>query len=69
MSYGISITTLEEVFLRVGEDDEEHMKLVKNIKADEANKNVDASKQEYSIAHDSITSPCTVFWLHFFASF
>lgn len=75
-SYGVGVTTLEEVFLKVGREDEDggSRKSVSELKQEiEETKNEKSSKSlnhsgemeqvdEYSIAENSVEN---VFWLHF----
>ena len=51
--YGISVTSLEEVFLRVGSDDVQVPALVKNeemLKVEQEDENLDKEMREYSVA-------------------
>jgi ATP-binding cassette subfamily A (ABC1) protein 3 len=68
-SYGISVTTLEEVFLRVGHGDDTN----DNLKVrDEIKNQVDAvadSNDDYSIAEDHEMGGFNVFWIHMGALF
>lgn len=68
-SYGISVTTLEEVFLRVGhgDDTDEDKKVkeeLKKIKVEGDDKN-----DNYSVADDHETGIFNVFWINMDAMF
>jgi ATP-binding cassette subfamily A (ABC1) protein 3 len=70
-SYGVSMTTLEEVFLQVESgDSKKDAKNLENIKkrltSEAENKK---EETEYSIAKEQVSGTCNVFWLHFSALF
>ncbi len=68
-SYGISVTTLEEVFLRVGHGDDtsEDLKIKEELK----NKREEAEKVEddFSIAENAVSGACNIFGIHMIALF
>jgi len=69
-SYGISVTTLEEVFLRVGHgDDTDDNKKAKDEIKENLNKIEQDKNDDYSIADDHETGMCNVFWIHMQALF
>jgi ATP-binding cassette subfamily A (ABC1) protein 3 len=63
-SYGISVTTLEEVFLRVGhgDDSNDNQKMKDSIK--EELKQDETMVNEYSIADSAETGTCNIFMDH-----
>ena len=64
-SYGVGITTLEEVFLRIGHGDGDHTNTVEKIKAQTADLNKLSARDkvltEYSIATDNTRNFLTHF--------
>lgn len=68
-SYGISVTTLEEVFLRVGHGDDtaEDLKIKEALK--QKREDNDKIDDDFSIAEDSVTGVFNVFGIHIVALF
>lgn len=66
--YGVGVTTLEEVFLSVGRDQdeetEEEQKEGMNINSDEERKQK-GFIDEYAISDNSVQGSCNIFMLHF----
>ena len=70
-SYGVSMTTLEEVFLKVesgGNDDVDQMEKIKRRLSSNLNDN-EMAGDEYSISKEQITGSFTIFFLHFITLF
>ncbi|KAL4476001.1 hypothetical protein ABPG72_007887 [Tetrahymena utriculariae] len=61
-SYGISITTLEEVFLKVASMNENHVVQSKKVAA---NQYIDIEKQTINNYDERITDPTKLFFIHF----
>jgi ATP-binding cassette, subfamily A (ABC1), member 3 len=70
-SYGVSMTTLEEVFLKVeGADAKEDAQLVEKIKKRRTSKlEEDNEHSDYSISKEQISGGWAIFWLHYVALF
>ena len=70
-SYGVSMTTLEEVFLQVeGGDSKKNAEVVEKIKRRQtSNLREDDTGANYSIAKEQISGIWGIFWLHFAALF
>jgi len=65
-SYGVSMTTLEEVFLKV-EQDPEKAEIVDEIRQKRISALEDDADEEYSISKEQIEGPFVVFGIHFWA--
>ncbi|KAL4432498.1 hypothetical protein ABPG74_013352 [Tetrahymena malaccensis] len=63
-SYGVSITTLEEVFLKVASMNENHIVQAKKIAQ---NQYIDIEKQSINCIDERITNPTKLFFIHFWA--
>jgi hypothetical protein len=64
-SYGVSMTTLEEVFLKVetgGKEDKKDIETLKRRMTSEVN-----HQEEYSMAKEQVEGVFSVFFLHFYA--
>lgn len=68
-SYGISVTTLEEVFLKVGhgDDTDDNKKALEEIQNAKSKKH--EAEDDYSISEDFETGAFNVFCIHFAALF
>lgn len=68
-SYGVSMTTLEEVFLQVeGGSNEEKDQAIERIKK-KMTSELGKEDENYSMAKEQIEGACNIFWLHFIALF
>ena len=72
-SYGVSMTTLEEVFLKVesgGDDNADHIEKIKRRMTSNLNDNEnEMAADDYSISKEQITGFFAIFFLHFVAIF
>ncbi|CDW85063.1 abc transporter family protein [Stylonychia lemnae] len=70
-SYGISVTTLEEVFLKVGhgDDTEDNKQVIDELRRSRSNLENEAKRNDYSIANDKSMGICSLFFLHIGALF
>lgn len=69
-SYGVSMTTLEEVFLKVeGADVKEDAKAIKSILEKRKSILEDFEYEDYSISKEQISGECAIFWIHYVALF
>jgi ATP-binding cassette, subfamily A (ABC1), member 3 len=71
-SYGVSMTTLEEVFLKVeGADVKEDAKIIENIRKRRTSKleDDDFGQEDYSISKEQISEGWAIFWVHYAALF
>ena len=67
-SYGVSMTTLEEVFLKVENNPDAEFEGLDDIKfSTKEQQEEEKNLEDYSIANKQIEGSVTIFWLHFIA--